>query len=275
MRMLFCARSARQVADLLTASARLVGQAASAVDILVAADRDLPDEDRRLIETAAARLARVHVRRGAFAPEVLRQAQAEPYDLIVVGRLERRGLVARLVRPAALEVAERAPASVLVVNGQPREWRRFLVCTAAGPASARPVQFAAALARRLGAAITLLHVMSQVPLTRTAAATDLVATADELIRHGSWEGEHLGRMLAALQAEGVAARAVVRHGLVLDEILAETQESAYDLLVVGSHITPGLRSFLVENLAADILRAAEGPVLIVHGPSTSGQSPER
>jgi len=57
--------------------------------------------------------------------------------------------------------------------------------------------------------------------------------------------------------------AVIRHGLVLDEIVAEAQEGQYDLLVTGAHITPGLNARLVDDLSADILLAANRPVLIV------------
>jgi len=57
--------------------------------------------------------------------------------------------------------------------------------------------------------------------------------------------------------------AVVRHGLVLDEIVAEAREGQYDLLVTGAHITPGLNARLVDDLSADILLAANCPVLIV------------
>jgi len=56
---------------------------------------------------------------------------------------------------------------------------------------------------------------------------------------------------------------VARHGLVLDEIIAEVQEGRYDLLVTGAHVTPGLNARLVDDLSADILLAANCPVLIV------------
>ncbi|MCK4451240.1 MAG: universal stress protein, partial [Anaerolineae bacterium] len=106
-------------------------------------------------------------------------------------------------------------------------------------------------------------VMSQLPLTKNALPHDLDASAEELIQRGSREGVHLSRMLDLLTAEEVAARAVVRHGSVLDEIIAEAREGRYDLLVTGAHVTPGLDARLVDDLSADILLAANRPVLIV------------
>ena len=130
--------------------------------------------------------------------------------------------------------------------------------------SVTTVRFAGRLARALEASVTLLHVMSQLPLAEDASLDDLEASAEELIQRGSREGGHLSRMLALLAAEGKTARAVVRHGLVRDEIIAEAREGRYDLLVTGAHVTPGLNARLVGDLSTDILLAANRPVLVVH-----------
>jgi nucleotide-binding universal stress UspA family protein len=74
---------------------------------------------------------------------------------------------------------------------------------------------------------------------------------------------HLSQMLHLLAAEGQGGRAVVRHGLVLDEIIAEVREGRHDLLVTGAHITPGLNARLVNDLRAEILLAANCPVMVV------------
>jgi len=105
--------------------------------------------------------------------------------------------------------------------------------------------------------------MSQLPLAEDAVLDDLEASAEELIQHGSREGVHLEQMLDLLVAEGVATRAVVRHGLVREEIIAEAREGQYDLLVTGAHVTPGLNTRLVDDLSADILLAANRPALVV------------
>jgi nucleotide-binding universal stress UspA family protein len=244
-------------------------RAANAVDILVVAERDREKEAHRMAGAAAADLEAAGVpvticqRTGRMAEEVVLQAQSAPYDLVIIGSRGRRGMVRLLLGSAALHVTEHALASVLVVKGRARGLRQFLVCSSAGPVSEHTVQFASRLARALGASVTLLHVMSQLPLTQDAAPDDLEASAEELIRRGSREGAHLNQMLMLLAAEGQTARAVVRHGLVLDEIIAEAQEGRYDLLVTGAHVTPGLNARLVDDLSANILLAANRPVLVV------------
>jgi nucleotide-binding universal stress UspA family protein len=248
---------------------RMARAAASSVDILAIVGRGQEEEICRLAETAAADLEEagipvaIHRRTGRIAEEVVRQAQATPYDLLIIGSQGRRGMARLLLGSVALYGAGHVPASVLVVKGRVRDFKRFLVCSSAGPVSEHTVRFAGRLARALEASVTLLHVMSQLPLAEDAVLADLEASAEELIQHRSPEGVHLSQMLDLLAAEGVVTRAVIRHGLVRDEILAEARDGQYDLLVTGAHLTPGLNARLVDDLSADILLAANCPVLKV------------
>ena len=268
MKILLSTNGSSHTTRALEMGARIAKRAASKVDILVVAGRDREKEARRAAEAAAAGLeaagvpVAIHWRAGRVADEVILQTQAVPYDLLVIGSRGRRGVTRLLLGSVALNVTGHAPASVLVVKGRVRDLGNFLVCSSAGPVSERTIQFAGRLAQALGASVTLLHVMSQLALIEDAVPEDLEASAEELIRRGSREGIHLNRMLDLL-AEETAARAVVRHGLVLDEVIAEAREGQYDLLVTGAHVTPGLNARLADDLSANILLAANRPVLIV------------
>jgi nucleotide-binding universal stress UspA family protein len=269
MRILLSTDGSSHATRALELGERVALRAASAVDILAVAEGDREEKTRRMAEATAAHLeaagipAVIHWRTGRVAEQVVLQARAAPYDLVIIGSRGRRGVKRLLLGSVALHVTEHVPTSVLVVKGRARDLSRFLVCTSAGPTSEYTVRFAGRLARALGASITLLHVMSQVVLAEDAVSDDLEASAQELIEHGSREGVHLGQMLHLLAAEGQGGRAVVRHGLVLDEIIAEVREGRHDLLVTGAHITPGLNARLVNDLRADILLAANGPVMVV------------
>jgi len=269
MKILLCTNGSSHTVQALDLGTRVARAAASSVDILAVVERDREEEVHRLAEAAAADLKAAGIpvtilrRTGRMAEEVVGQAQAAPYDLVIIGSRGRRGVVRLLLGSMALHVTKHAPASVLVVKGRTRDLKRFLVCSSAGPVSKHNVRFAGRLAGALGASVTLLHVMSQLPLAGDAVLEDLEASAEELIQRGSREGVHLSQMLDLLAMEGVATRAVARHGLVRDEIIAEAQEGRYDLLVTGAHVTPGLNARLVGNLSADILLAANRPVLMV------------
>ena len=55
----------------------------------------------------------------------------------------------------------------------------------------------------------------------------------------------------------------IRHGPVVNEILAEAREGGYDLIIIGAHQTRGWQRFLLDNLAHQIVVQADRPVLIV------------
>ncbi|MEA3341395.1 MAG: universal stress protein [Chloroflexota bacterium] len=278
MKILLCTDGSSHASQGLNMGVRIAQRAASAVDILVVDERNREKKARQMAEAAAADLeadgipVTIHRRTGQVAEELIHQARTVPYDLAVIGSRGRRGIARLMLGSVALHVSERAPVSVLVVKEDVRALERFLVCSSAGPVSAHTIQFAGRLAREINASVTLLHVMSQVPLAEDAFPDDLEASAKELIQRKSREGIHLDQMLALLTAEGIATRAVVRHGLVRDEIIAEGQEGRYDLLVIGTHVTPGLNSHLVNDLSADILLAADRPVLVVRYSQTEQDS---
>lgn len=269
MKILLCTNGSSHTVRALDLGTRVARVVADSVDILAVVQRDQEEEIRQLAAAVAADLEEagipvtIHWRTGQIAEEVIHQAQAIPYDLLIIGSRGRRGVQRLLLGSMALHVSGHVPASVLVVKGRVGDLKRFLVCSSAGPVSKHTVWFAGRLARALGASVTLLHVMSQLPLAEDAVLHDLEASAEELIQRGSPEGVHLGQMLDLLAAEGVVTRTVVRHGLVLDEIIAEAREGQYDLLVTGAHVTPGLNTRLVDDLSADILLAANRPVLVV------------
>lgn len=266
MRILLCGSDAPHGACALRVGTEVARRAARAVDVLVATEKEAAvcqEAQRAAADLEAAGIpVRLLQRSGHLADEVPRQAKASPYDLVIVGSRGRHGLARLLLGSTALRIVEHTPASVLVVKGRPQGFSRFLACSAAGPSSEHVIRFAGRLAQPLSAAVTVLHVMSQLPLGEDAPADELQASAEELIRRRAPEGVHLEQMVGLLTEMGVAARPVVRHGLVLDEIFAEAREGCHDLLVAGAHTTP-IGQALVEDLAADILLGARISVLVV------------
>lgn len=91
----------------------------------------------------------------------------------------------------------------------------------------------------------------------------LEAPAEDLIRQGTLEGEWLADDLRALALPGVVAQPKVRHGAVVEEILAETQENNYDLVVIGAHRGQGWERVLLEDIAREIITQVDRPVAVV------------
>jgi nucleotide-binding universal stress UspA family protein len=56
----------------------------------------------------------------------------------------------------------------------------------------------------------------------------------------------------------------VRHGLVVDEILAEAREGEYDLVVIGAHQPGKGRALLLDNIAKKIIQDINRSLLVVN-----------
>jgi nucleotide-binding universal stress UspA family protein len=111
--------------------------------------------------------------------------------------------------------------------------------------------------------ITVLHVMSQISAGPGVRGTQLRADVQSLIEEHAPEGELLRQDVQILEQPGVRVRPQVRHGLVVDEILAEAAAGDYDLVVIGAHRGAGWQRILLDDLAHKILMQLDRPVLVI------------
>lgn len=140
------------------------------------------------------------------------------------------------------------------------EFRRILCPVDFSEASAGALRAAAALARRHGATLTLLHVDlipgSAIPEvlfpTPPEVAGQLSAPADRPLLAWKAEAERLGApQVEALRSVGQAAQ----------EILSLVERGPYDLVVIGTHGRAGLDRLLLGSVAEEVVRRATCPVL--------------
>ncbi len=272
LRMLLYSDSSEPGSKALRLGMRIATAMADSVDVLAmggTTDQQILAGEE--VESAAEKLraagvsVTVYRRFGTMPQKLLNQAEVANYDLIVIGSRGRRGIRRLIAGSRACSILKGTSTSILVVKGsQNEEIDQILVASAAGPESEETVRFAARLARALDATVTLLHVMSQVALEEHAKAADLEAEADELIEREAREGIHLEKMLEILNDYGVEGEAIVRHGLIVDEIVAEARHGRFDMIIVGAHVAPGVEGFLSSDLSERIMLSAERPILIVH-----------
>ncbi len=227
------------------------------------------------------------VRIGHPATEIVREAEAGNYDLVILGQGQTRNLVARfLFGSTAVRVVEHAPCPVIVAKGKVGPIRRILLCdsgsqdpsvgltsTLLSPATieaggAGPsvlCRFAELLVCLLVGVeeIVVLHVMSQMSAGPGVKGKQLRSSVDELLEEWAPEGGLLERDIQALEHLGLRARAKVRHGLVVEEILEEVQGEDYDLVVIGAYRGEGWQRILLDDLAHRIVVELDRPVLVV------------
>jgi len=152
------------------------------------------------------------VRRGEPVAEIAAEQVQSLYDFLVLKMPESGpseilgGLLATLSTP------------LLAVKEAPASFARILICTAVGEPGKADVRVGGWLARRLGAEVTLLHVL----LDGGEPAP--------------WVKAHLDAGLATLRALEVTSRTALRPArTAVQGILDEAREGGYDLIVLGRH----------------------------------------
>lgn len=210
--------------------------------------------------------ARTVIRTGQVDLEILHEVMDGGYDLLVLGERQMDRLITRLRGTVSVRLARQAPCSVLIVKGPVRPCRRVLLCESATIEPPLSERFVSGRVGRLLAdtiELTVLHVMSQIPAAVQVDLAPLEADAEALIRLGAPEGEWLQRAVARLRPRCWQVRAIVRHGLVVDEILTEAREGDYDLVVIGAHREHGWQRFLLDDIAQEILTQIDRSILVV------------
>ncbi len=273
MRLLIAIGGSAHSAPALQMSVQLAYLSAEKPTILtvIRAEEERPRAEKGLAEARALFQAegieaRTIIRKGQVDLEILHEVLDGGYDLLVLGERQMHRLITRLRGTVSVRLARQAPCSVLIVKGPVRPCRRVLLCesaTAEPPLSERFVS--GRLGQLLADAIelTVLHVMSQIPAAVQVDPSQLEADAETLIRLRAPEGEWLRQAVERLRPRCRQVRAVVRHGLVVDEILTEARAGDYDLVVIGAHREHGWQRFLLDDIAHEIITQIDRSILVV------------
>ena len=209
---------------------------------------------------------RIRIRVGNPAKEIISEAGEGHYDLVIVGSRPTHKLLTRLLGTTIEWVVSHATCPVLIAKGNLRPLRRILLCVSGASTPSQQTLFTARLVSQLDElyAITVLHVMSQISAGPTASDEwQLYAGAAQLIQENEPEGKLLQQDIRLLEKSRVRVQPCIRHGSVVDEILAEAQDGSYDLIVIGAHQSRGWHRFLLDDLAHQIVVQADRPVLVV------------
>lgn len=225
---------------------------------------------------------RSRLRVGNPAVEIVREAEDGCYDLLIVGENQEQNLVMRfLLGSTAVRVVEHAPCPVIVAKGKIGPVRRILLCDsgsedpavglppadpwtggAGPPVLSRFTELAVDLLNG-DREIVVLHVMSQMSAGPGVKGKQLRSNTEALMEDRAPEGELLRRDVEALESLNIRARARVRHGLVVEEILEEVHNEDYDLVVIGAYRGQGWQRILLDDLAHRIVIELDRPVLVV------------
>lgn len=207
----------------------------------------------------------VKIRVGEPAAEIVAEAREGNYRLLVIGERIHHRILSRLLSPTGERVIAQAQCPVLVAKALTREFRQILVCDSGSDEQPLISRFTAALPELLtsDAEVTVLHVMSQMGAAPGVRAWQLRADADSLMEALTPEGELLVHDLELLEQSSAHSEAKIRHGRVVDEILAEAESDIYDLVVIGTHRMEGWQRLLLDDIARQIIHKVQRPILII------------
>lgn len=200
--------------------------------------------------------------------EIVKRTREAKYDLVVIGAVRKGMRDHLLISARAYKIIESVESPVLVVFGVRPALRRILLCTGGKPRAGKAVEFAGEIARQVNAVVDLFHVLPEPP----AMYADLIKQeedADRLLASDSKLGRTLRHQKELLEQQGVPGEFLLRHGLVVPELLKELRRTEYDLVVCGcSPAEDKLRKYVMGDITGEIVDRAELPVLVMRtGPS--------
>jgi nucleotide-binding universal stress UspA family protein len=205
------------------------------------------------------------LRVGQPAREILVEAAVSGCNIIVMGMRPWHPRLRRLLGVTSQDVLTRAACPVLVTKGDSQLPERILICDS-GATSPRLVEgfvqrFPGLL--KTSSLVTILHVMSQISAGPGVRGWQLRANSEALQEIDTPEGHLLAVDERVLEYAGIPHQARIRHGMVVDEILLEAEEGAYDLVVIGAHQKGGWQDLLLDDLAQQIIARLDCPVLVM------------
>ena len=141
--------------------------------------------------------------------------------------------------------------------------RRLLVPIDFSAGSDRASQYAAVLARALGASVHLLHVLEESFATHAVWDGDALEVSARRERAVRESEARLSAIAAGFASTAASVTIEVRCGPAAREIVAVAERRGTDLVVMGTHGRTGLRHLLHGSVAEYVVRKAGCPVLAV------------
>jgi nucleotide-binding universal stress UspA family protein len=211
-----------------------------------------------------------HIRGGQPYQEIVLLAHEIDADLIVLATRGHSGLKHLLLGSTAERVVRNAPCPVLVARkskrrGASREAfaiRTILAPTDFSQCSLAGTEYAAFLARTLGATLRLFHALY--PYTNYVfvdrAGVRLSGLAEAVEETARQEMDALKQMDFL---RGVPVQTEILPGPAVDEICAAAADPDVNLVVTSTHGRTGFKHALIGSVAEHVVRYAERPVLVV------------
>jgi len=223
-------------------------------------------------------IAATEIRSGIARSEICQAAVEAAADLIVMAS-HGLGFQHALLGSTAERVVRGAPCHVLVIQDysgragptgpQVFSPRRLVLTTDFSTQSLSAFPYATALARKFGAAVTLLHVVpSHLPLELSQLG--VVVREQRLLREAR---EQMSKTHEKHFQGDSLIQPVVLVGAPAHDICTTAKNLRADLIVMSTHGHTGLKHYLLGSVVENVLRHAPCPMLVIRQamPDTPGR----
>jgi nucleotide-binding universal stress UspA family protein len=202
----------------------------------------------------------LEVRNGEPEHVIPEKANSGSYITVVspLGRTQlRRFLTGRSIRP----LMERIQGPILYVPEMRLPLKKILISAGGLGYEAAAENLALRVASANQAEVTILHVIPPMELNYPSTQS-LRGHTKDLAETNTLPGRSLRHALELAQEAGLNARAIARHGIIVEEILIELREGNYDLVCMGSSYSAStLRQYYAPHITAEVAEAAHCPTL--------------
>jgi universal stress protein A len=149
---------------------------------------------------------------------------------------------------------------------------RIVVPVDFSAASLNALEFAADVAKPVGAELVLLFVIEPVLRAVSSYQGATAGTIQQMARdqRRAWERQ-LARLERRYTKRGSRVRSIIGSGAPASAIVELAQRSKADLIIIATHGRTGVARLLMGSVAERVVRTATCPVLTLHG----GSAPAR
>lgn len=238
-----------------------LSHARSSTDVYLQAQRNQWEAQHYAVQT--------YVAEGDAAQEILRMADETGADLIAMTTHGRAGIRRWSLGSVAERVLREAEQPVWLVRESTRvvslrEMQRILVPLDGTAAARQAVVQAQQLARESGAEVWLLRAIPK--RDEIGRAAPFVDDPEKKLfemwqRHAE---EDLAEVAQELTAAGIACQTLVVPGEPAPVIDDTARTENVDCIVMATHVRQGLDRLLYGNVADEVVRRCECPMLLVH-----------
>ncbi|MCB9006743.1 MAG: universal stress protein [Ardenticatenaceae bacterium] len=201
---------------------------------------------------------------GTAVSEIVSECQQGDYDMVILGTRLVHGFSLFKLSGVARSITQKVPIPTLVVKQAPPRLRRILICTSGQEREPTVMQTGLQLATLAQATVRLLYVADPMPHMYAGLET-MEETVQELLESGTPIAEQLRQEVNMLEKASVEGQLIKRHGLVVDEILKEIEESSYDLVIIGvTEHEAFWQALVLGRVSPYVVENSSCSVLVVH-----------